>query len=88
MEWTFIWSLPRPVGTHCKNRKYAICSTPGAKEEHYHEHDDQDQREAFDEGNAEQDDAGDAQRAAGEHHLLRFCPKISGEIKDVESNMF
>ena len=75
--------LPRPVRAHCENGEDAICGAPRAEEEHDDEHDGQNQREALDERNAEEDDAGDAQGAAGEHHLLGFCPKISDEVEVV-----
>ena len=52
--------LPRPVWAHCENGEDAICGAPRAEEEHDDEHDGQNQREALDERNAEEDDAGDA----------------------------
>ena len=75
--------LPRPVRAHCENGEDAICGAPRAEEEHDDEHDGQNQREVLDEGNAEEDDAGHAQGAAGEHHLLGLCPKISDEVEVV-----
>ena len=75
--------FPRPVWAHCENREDTICGAPRAEEEHDDEHDGQNQREALDERNAEENDAGHAQGAAGEHHLLGLCPKIPDEVEAV-----